>query len=450
MTQAAPVVMARDEMRGVLERVLAYSKAERAAAAMASTRTGNTRFAANQMSTAGSVENASVSVESWFGNRHAAVQTNDLSAAGLEQAVRKSEELARIAPPDPEDLPFLGPQTYRPVPAFIDETAAVTPEARARAALSALAVTRKASDLDAAGFLIVSTGAIARMNTAGLFADHRQTRATYTLTVRTKDGTGSGFAGADHNDWRRLDFGELAERAVEKARASRNPVAIDPGRYTVILEPQACADLCVLLSGALSARSADEGRSPFSRTGGGNRIGDTIVDTRISVLSDPQDPDLLGQPFDNDGLPLARQAWIEQGVLKQLVYGRFWAQRQGKAPTGGVSTFKIPGGSTSRDAMIRATPRGILLTRLWYLRQVDPRTVLYTGLTRDGTFLIENGQIARSIRNFRFNESPLFILNNVEALGPAERVAGTEGGGGDVAPLIKVRDFTFTSQSEAV
>ncbi len=450
MSQADTRLMPRDEMRALLERVLGRSKAERASAALSSGWTGNTRFAANQMSTAGSVENTAAAIESWFGNRHAAVQTNDLSDAGLERAVRKSEELARIAPADPEDLPLLGPQRYGDVPAFVDATASVSPEARAQAALSALQVTRKAGDLDAAGFLIVRASAIARMNTAGLFAHHRQTSANYTLTVRTKDGTGSGFAGADHNDWARLDFGRVAERAIEKARASRNPVAIDPGRYTVILEPQAAADLCGLLTGALSARSADEGRSPFTKEGGGNRIGERILDERVTVLSDPADPDLLDQPFDNEGLPLTRQVWIEKGVLTQLASSRFWAQKQGRQPTGGATTFKIAGGTTSREDMIRSTERGILVTRLWYLRQVDPRTVLYTGLTRDGTFLIEKGQIARAIKNFRFNESPLFILNNLDAIGPAERVAGSERGGGDVLPIVKVRDFTFTSLSDAV
>jgi predicted Zn-dependent protease len=247
----------------------------------------------------------------------------------------------------------------------------------------------------------------------------------------------------------------VAERAIEKARASRNPVAIEPGRYTVIMESQACADLCRLLGGGfgggpLSARSADEGRSPFTREGGGNKVGERILDPRVTIVSDPQDPDIRGVPFDNEGFPVARQVWIENGVLKQLAYTRFWAQKQGKQPTGGAGTFKMMGGPTSREEMIRTTPRGVQVTRLWYLRQVDPRTVLYTGLTRDGTFLIENGQITRSLKNFRFNESPLFILNNLEQIGPVERVAGSEGGGGDVLPTIKVRDFNFTSLSDAV
>jgi predicted Zn-dependent protease len=450
MMQAASRVMTRDAMEAMLAKVRKLSQAERVALALESRWTANTRFAANQMSTAGAIENTSLSIESGFGNRHASVDTNDLSERAIEAAVRRSEHLARIAPPDPEVMPPLGPQTYRATPAHFEATANVTPEARAKAALTALDAARRAGDIEAAGYLVVAATASARMNSAGLFAYHRQTSANYTLTARTKDGTGSGFAGADHNDWTRLDFTRVAERAIEKARASRQPVAIEAGRYTVILEPQACADLCRLLAGALSARNADEGRSPFTRPGGGNRVGEQIVDPRVTVLSDPHDPDLLDRPFDNEGLPLARQVWVENGVLKQLVYSRFWGAKQGVAPTGGPSTFKIPGGPTTREEMIRTTARGVLVTRLWYLRQVDPRTVLYTGLTRDGTFLIENGEITKSIKNFRFNDSPLFILNQLEALGPAERVAGSEGGGGDVVPIVKVRDFTFTSQSDAV
>jgi predicted Zn-dependent protease len=442
--------MPRDQMRALLQKVRKLSKADRVQLALQVSWTANTRFAGNQMSTAGSIENTTVSIESGFGNRRASVYTNDLSDTALEAAVRQSEHLAQIAPPDPELMPLLGPQTYRPVTAYFEASATVSPEARARAALTALEAARGAGDIEAAGFLAVSASAAARLNSAGLFAYHELTNANYTLTVRTKDGTGSGFAGADHNDWSRLDFSRVAERAIEKARASRNPVALDPGTYTVVLEPQACADLCQLVGGALSARNADEGRSPFTRPGGGNKVGDKIMDERVTILSDPQDPDLLSQPFDAEGLPLGREVWVEKGVLKQLVYSRFWASKQGTRPTGGAGSFKIASGSTTRDEMIRTTPRGILVTRFWYLRQVDPRTVLYTGLTRDGTFLIEDGKITRALKNFRFNDSPLFVLNNLEAVGPSERVAGTEGGGGQVVPVIKARNFSFTSLSDAV
>jgi predicted Zn-dependent protease len=170
----------------------------------------------------------------------------------------------------------------------------------------------------------------------------------------------------------------------------------------------------------------------------------------VTLYSDPADSQLLATPFDGEGFPLARQTWIDSGVLKQLFYSRFWAKKQGKIATGAPSSIKMAGGSASVEEMIRTTERGILVTRLWYLREVDPRTIVYTGLTRDGTFLIENGKIAKSIRNLRFNESPLFMLNNLEMLGRTERLAGTEQGGDVVMPSIKVRDFNFTSLSEAV
>ncbi|MFL5510740.1 MAG: TldD/PmbA family protein, partial [Gemmatimonadaceae bacterium] len=272
----------------------------------------------------------------------------------------------------------------------------------------------------------------------------------YTLTVRTNDGTGSGWGGAESPDWNKLDFEALSAHAIEKARLSRNPVAVEPGKYTVIFEPQAVGDLVQLMEFYLGARESDEGRSPFTKQGGGNKVGQKIADSRVTIFSDPQDPQLLSQPYDGEGLPLNRQVWVENGVLKQLFYTRFWAQKSSKQPTGFPTSFKMQGGPTSLDDMIKSTPRGILVTRLWYLREVDPRTILYTGLTRDGTFLIENGKITKALKNFRFNDSPLFMLNNVEAIGPSVRIGGTEAGGAVVMPPIKARDFTFTSLSDAV
>jgi predicted Zn-dependent protease len=209
-------------------------------------------------------------------------------------------------------------------------------------------------------------------------------------------------------------------------------------------------DLAQLVVFYADARQADEGRSPFSKPGGGNKVGEKIVDSRVTIFSDPADAQLLAQPFDGEGLPIARQVWVENGSLKQLQYSRFWAKKNGVTPTGGATSLKMQGGSATMDEMIKSTERGILVTRLWYLREVDPRTILYTGLTRDGTFLIEEGRISRSISNLRFNESPLFMLNNIEMLGPSERVAGTEAGGSVAMPALKVRDFNFTSLSEAV
>ena len=443
-------VVTREEAEAIVARAVGFSKAESVRVTLDSSAQGNVRFAANQMSTSGGVVNANVVIESAFGPKHAAVTTNDFSDASLRRTVEQSEVLARLAPDDPESMPPLGAQQYATVPAWFDSTANLTAEERARAALTALGPARTARDLAAAGYIVTSAQSNAVANKAGQFAYHRSTSANYTLTVRTADGTGSGWAGAEDNDWSKINFAEVSKRAIDKARLSRNPVAVEPGRYTVILEPQAVGDLVQLIAFYGDARSADEGRSPFVKQGGGNKIGEKIVDSRITLLSDPMDPDLLAQPYDGDGLPLGRQVWIENGVLKQLYYSRFWAQKNNKQPTGSPSSLKMLGGTATIDDMIRSTPRGILVTRLWYLREVDPRTILYTGLTRDGTFLIENGKIAKAIRNLRFNESPLFMLNNIEALGRPMRLAGTEAGGAVVMPPIKVRDFTFTSLSEAV
>jgi len=445
--QARSAVLSREEMRRLVDRMLGFSQAEACDVNIASFLTGNTRFAANQLTTSGFVEDANVVVQSYFGAKHAVATTNDLSEESLRRVVRQSEALARLAPDDPEAMPPLPPQTYDTVNAWFDDTVNLAPEARVRAALQPLEEARRSGDLRAAGFITTAAGSGCVANKAGLFAFHRSTSCNYSLTVRTADGTGSGWAASDDQSWSRVDVQGVGRRAVEKARLSRSPEAIEPGRYTVILEPQAVADLLLLLGGYLDARRADEGRSPFVKPEGGNRIGERIVDPRVTLFSDPRDPQLLGQPFDGQGLPLGRQVWVENGVLRQLFYSRFWAQRQNRTPTGGPTTLKMQGGDSTLERMIASTERGVLLTRLFYLREVDPRTAVYTGLTRDGTFLVENGRVSRSIRNFRFNESPLQMLNNLEAIGESVRI----GAGGDFAvPALKVRDFNFTSLSDAV
>lgn len=447
--QADDALMTRAQAQGIVGQVKALSKADEVLVSVGSAHQSDVRFAANQMSTAGSVRSTSLTVTSVIGRKHATAVTNDLSSDSLRRVVEQSERLARLSPDDPEWLPVLGPQRYLPVQGYVDATANVTAADRARAALTALEPARKAGDLQAAGFLLVNARSSALGTSKGLFAYDRSTSANYTLTVRTADGTGSGWAGVEDNDWRKIDFAKVSNAAIEKARLSRNPIALAPGRYTVILEPQAVGDLVSLLGGALQARLADEGRSAFAKPGG-NKLGERIMDPRVTIISDPQDPQLLLQPFSGEGLPSRRMTWIENGVLKSLAYSRFWAQKQGKEATPGAGSLKMLGGPTTTAEMIRSTPRGILVTRLWYLRSVDPRTILYTGLTRDGVFLIEDGKITKAVKNFRFNESPLFMLNNVEAIGPAIRIAGAENNGTFVMPTLKVRDFNFTSSSDAV
>src|SRR5690606_7022756 len=266
----------------------------------------------------------------------------------------------------------------------------------------------------------------------------------FTVTMRTNDGTGSGWVTRDYNDISKFDSAEASKVALDKAVMSRGAQAIEPGKYTVILEPAAASDLLGTMFRSLNARSADEGRSFMSAAGGGNKIGQKIVDERVSIWSDPLHPDVPTRTWNGEGMPLKKTSWVEQGVVKNLAYDRYWAGQQGVDPMPFPSNIIMAGGDESLEDMIKGTRRGILVTRFWYIRSVDPQTLLFTGLTRDGTFYIENGQIKFPVKNFRFNESPIIMLNNLESLGKQVRVDG------DLIPYMKIRDFTFTSLSDAV
>jgi len=447
--------LSRDEARRLCDRALALSKAEGCQVSVQSGATGNTRYAGNEISTAGDAADAALTMSSRFGKRTASVTTNVLDDVGLKRAVETSEQMARLAPENPELMPLPAAQQYGEVAAFFAATAGLDAARRAAAVATATDAVQRAG-LVAAGFLERTAGAGAVANSAGLFAYHASTIASHTLTVRTPDGQGSGWAGTAHNDAARLAApAALAERALGKARGSRDAQALEPGKYVVVLEPTAVGNLLGLLGFALNARTADEGRSFFSKRGGGTKVGEKIVDERVTIASDPNDPDLLTRPFTGEGLPTKRVVWVENGVLKNLAYDRFWADKKGVKPTAAAQGFRLTGGTATQDELIAGVERGLLVTRFWYIRSVDPRTMLFTGLTRDGVFLIEQGKVMRAVRNFRFNESPMAMLNNLAALGRPERVAAGEGGGGGfgatlVVPPLVVREFNFTSVSEAV
>jgi predicted Zn-dependent protease len=444
--------LTRGECEDIARRALRFAAADETRVTISSGQQGNTRFAVNQISTAGDTYNASVSVQSSFGMRTGGATTNRLEDGSLRDAVQMAERLARLSPEDPEALPLPGPQQFPEAPGWSESTASLEPTERATA-VQLIADPARRANLISTGYLEANAGAFAVANSRGLFAYHRSTSCALTTTVRTPDGTGSGWAGGAHFDWSRLDPAAFGTRAIDKAKLSRSPVAIEPGRYTVILEPTAVGNLVQLIAGALGARAADEGRSFFSRSGGGNKVGLKVVDERVTLLSDPLDPDAPAAPFTPEGLPLSRTVWIENGVVRNLAYDRYWAQRQSRTPSATGGTLRMSGGSASIEEMIASTRRGLLITRFWYIRGVDARTILYTGLTRDGTFLVENGKITRAVKNLRFNESPIFMLNNIEAMGAPVRVSASEAGGPGTAivvPPLKIRDFTFTSLSDAI
>ena len=447
---SAPLLTA-EEARALTERVLKMSTADSTRVTVTSSTSGNTRFADASISTSGQSSNTSVAVTVTLGRRRASATTNVLDDPSLKRTVDLAIRLARLAPEDPELMPELGPQRYTSVPAYAGRTADLDPEARVnavrRAVDAANAAGRQAGQIFSAGFLDASASVIAVANSAGLFAFHRTTAVDFSVTARTPDATGSGWASAGSRDWATVDAAAVGRIAAQKAVASRNPTSLEPGLYTAVLEPQAVNDLVPLLAPALNARTADEGRSPFSKPGGGTRIGEKVMDERVTLFSDPGDPLLLGQPFDNEGLPLRRTVWIEKGILRNLAYSRFWAQKQGKEPTGNALAggLALTGGTKTTEELIAGCTRGILVTHFFYIRSLEPRTVLQTGLTRDGTFLIENGKITRALKNFRWNESPLLMLNRLEDIGRPEVTTA-----GRLMAPVRVSRFDFSSTSDAV
>ncbi|HEY7567938.1 MAG TPA: TldD/PmbA family protein [Gemmatimonadaceae bacterium] len=459
--------LTRDQAKALADRVLSFAKGDQTRVFINSGWAGNTRFAGNEITTSGGTTNTSVTVTSTVGRRRASAQTNVLDDESLRRTVAFAESLARLSPEDPEIVPELGPQNYANVNGFFDATASLTPETRATATRQAIQTAenegRAAGNIFVAGFLQADAGANAIATSAGLFAYHRNSSADLSLTARTPDGTGSGWSSAGARDWSAIDPAKLGRVAAQKAVASRNPKAIEPGLYTVVLEPQAVSDLIPGLIGAFNARPNDEGRGTFSKRGGGGgtRLGEKIADERVTIFSDPTDPQLLAQPFANDGTPLRRVVYVENGILKNFSYDRFWAQKQGQTPTtgsggggfggggggfgGGGGGLKFVGGTKSTEELIAGCQRGILVTHFFYIRSLDQRTVMLTGLTRDGTFLIENGQVTQSLKNFRWNESPLFLLSKIEEIGRAELTSA-----GQVMPALRAKDFNFSSLSDAV
>jgi predicted Zn-dependent protease len=444
------MIFSESEARQLARQALGLSRADSCLVSLSGHDRGNVRFALNSVTTSGAQDDVVLSVESNFGRRSGAVTVNELDDASLAAAVRKSEELARLAPEDPEFLPPLGPQKYLQSRAWFPSTARAGPVKLSSLCRSVLKEA-DAPQVTAAGYLEAGASFNALATSAGLFAYEKSTGGRFTVTARTADGTGSGWAGTNFHDIARLETARLGRRAMQKARDSRAPVALAPGKYTVVLEAAAVCDLLGMMLWHFDARRADEGRSFLARKGGGTKRGEQVFGGQVHLYSDPRHAVAPGAIYSTDGLPATPRAWIEGGVVKNLVCSRFWAQKTGQEPVPHPTNLVMTGGRTTVAEMIRATRRGILVTRFWYIREVDPRTLVFTGLTRDGTFLIEQGRVTRPIKNLRFNESPVAMLNNIVALGPSERTNGSEIEGWPVAvPPLLVKDFTFSSLSDAV
>jgi predicted Zn-dependent protease len=447
------MIWTKEQAKALTDRALSMSKADETFLALTGGDRANLRFARNTATTSGASSGMSLAITSSFGKRSGIVTTAQFDDESLQRALRKAEEIAKVSPENPEAMPFLGPQTYTPVKAYFDDAANASADWRASSVETAIALAKQ-KDVVSAGFVETQAQVQVVASSKGLFAYDRFTAADYNLTARTPDGSGSGWASKSFNELRLLEPEKLAAAAIEKAAMAKAPVGIEPGKYTVVLEPAAVADLVAFMLFSGDARQADEGRSFFSKKGGGNRIGEQVVADKVTIYSDAAHPLAPTITADNEGIPITRNTWVEKGVLKDLLYSRFWADKMGKKPTAGPANLIMEGGTSSMSDLIAGVERGVLVTRFWYIRPLDPQTILVTGLTRDGLFLIEKGKVTRAVKNMRWNESPIVAFNNIEAMTPAERVVSGEGIGGAglslVCPAARIREFTFSSSSDAV
>jgi predicted Zn-dependent protease len=443
-------LLTQEETKRICDRVMSFTKADECSVTITGNRTGNIRYARNNVSTAGLVEDTSLAVQVAFGKKQGTVTLNEFDDKSLQKAVRTAEDLARLAPENPEFMPAVGKQAYKASDTFSKATAAIDPEFRAQTAAYSIEASRK-SKLVAAGFFTDNTSFQAIANSNGVFGYQEETGVDFTCTVRTEDGRGSGWVKRSATDVRRFDAREASDVAIEKALRSVDAKALEPGRYTVILEPAATSDLLGYMLSGFDARQADEGRSFLSKKGGGTRMGEKLFDQQVNIWCDPWDKDVAVLPWDtNTMLPRERMHMIKDGRVAALDYSLFWAKKQGVRAIGAPGNMIMGGTSKSTQELIANTKKGVLVTRTWYIRMVDPQSVLLTGLTRDGTFYIENGKVKHPIKNFRFNESPVTMLNNIEEIGKPVVIAGDESQYSLLIPPMKVRDFNFTSLSDAV
>jgi predicted Zn-dependent protease len=438
--------MTEQQAREILQRALSFSTADEAEALLSSDSSANLRFAENVPTTNGVAHGTLLAITSVFGRQSGTYAITSLDEDSIRRGVMKSEELARLAPENLEYMPRLGPQEYLHSPAWDEATAELAALERTDTAALSIAESEK-HDLKSAGYYDAGRSVIAIANTRGLFAWHRSTSASYTLTVRSDIGRGSGWSAVESYRASDVDGGATTRRAVDKALASREPVALDPGIYPVVLEPSAAGDMLNTFHWNLDRRAADEGRSYFSKPGGGTKLGEKLFSDMITIYSNPSHPGVPTTPWGEDAQPLGHTVWTENGVQKNLAVSRYWAKEKGLEPLPKGTNFIMEGGDHSLDDLVAATEYGILVTSLWYIRPVDPQRMIHTGLTRDGLFLIEKGAISRPIVNFRWNESPAALYGCVEMLSRAERVVTREDQMPMIVPAIKAREFHFTSIS---
>ena len=440
-------LITQNEALESIELAIAQSQADGIFVSLSASETALSRFSENQISQNVRKNTFSLTVTSYFGKRSASASTTELDREAIAQTVARAENLARIAPEDPEWVELLPQQSYSErTPAFDSATATLSPLKKGEIIQQVCSLSKDAG-VNGSGTLSFRVSLNAIGNSAGLRGCDRTTEADFSFTARINNGSSWNRCTA----WsiEQLPIVELTEKVIQRAIASQNPRAIEPGDYTVVFEPSAFASLLPWVIWNMDARAADEGRSFMSRNDDsgnpvGNKVGEQLFNSMVRVRRNSAHPLLQGGRFFGNGLANTELDIIEDGIPQTLSYSRYWAKEQGKEPTGAMYPIVMTGSDKTIADLIATTERGIFVSRAWYVRYVNPRTLEVTGMTRDGTFLIENGKISHPIKNLRFNQCLPEMLKNVVALTQAKR------SGGSVIPGCKVENFHFSSITDSI
>jgi predicted Zn-dependent protease len=444
-------------VRAITDKVIDMAKTDSVEVEFNGGERSATRFA-NSNITANMVQfDRSVAITVHTGNKSGSTTVRDFDDATLKQAVEDARKRAAEARETTEATVLHGPQEYEPVDAVLPNGVSYGPAERARAVRQSLDICNKKGVLGS-GYIPKVHQTVCSANSKGLFAYYQYAEAGFVLTARTNDGTGSGWAGITGvKDTGLIDPVRLTETAADKALKSQKARALEPGRYTVILEPRPAARFLSLMTGLFSARGAEGpvGNYFSGKERGTTKLGEKVFSDMFTLKSDIGNPILRQSPIGADGLPARDVVWVEKGVLKNLYYDRQWAARQKKEITPATvnNSLVMEGSDMTIDQMIKSTRRGLLVTFFWYIRAVDQPTLLNTGMTRDGLFLIENGEIAGPVQNFRWNMSPIVGFNNISAVGtpvPIHTGESYDGPGTALVPPVRMEDFYMTSVSPAV
>ena len=449
--------MNQTEAIEILELVLKLSEAEGIVARVWGSTSSTTRLADNLITQNIRCARATLNVECAYGQSHGSASTDNLNLEAMRNAVQRAQSIAKVSPPDPEHMPPVEAaetRKYSQPKAYFETTAGFSPPAKAQQLAAAAKMVGEfrgqTANFQTAGNWCQSpkfrlSGAYSNWasfhavaNSAGLRAYHSYTDADLHTTVLGPNG--SGWAELFSNNTADIQVETVAAKALGVAQQAQNPQPLEAGKYDVVLSPAAAGELLLFTFWCgFDAKATDEERT-FLR----GRLGKKVFGDAITIRSDPADSRCPGEPFQNDGMASATLPWVERGVVKNLCYSRFWAKKQGKEPTGWPVNILMDGGNATTEQMVASIERGLLITRFWYIRHVDPMVPLLTGMTRDGLFLIEKGKVTRPVQHMRFNENMVDVLNRVEMLGPVARTGEYP----MLIPSLKVKNFNFTSTTK--